>query len=104
MEYSQILSRVILINRYLLDFDSRLIPNALSDGILERYKYPDLYPNTPPALSLGMVQDNGLMPSLGILQDEESTLGILQDDSNELSDGIFLDSPHELINQRTCPG
>jgi hypothetical protein len=44
------------------------------------------------------------MPSLGILQDEESTLGILQDDSNELSDGIFLDSPHELINQRTCPG
>jgi hypothetical protein len=92
MEYSQILCRVILINRYLLDFDSRLIPNALSDGILERYKYPDSYPNTPPA------------SSLGILQDEESTLGILQDDSNELSDGIFLDSPHELINQRTCPG
>jgi hypothetical protein len=39
------------------------------------------------------------MPSLGILQDEESTLGILQDDSNELSDGIFLDSPHELTSE-----
>jgi hypothetical protein len=63
----------------------------------ERYQHPSLYPNTPPALSLGMVQDNVLMPSLGILQDEESPLGILQDDSAGLSDGILLDSPHEEL-------
>jgi hypothetical protein len=44
-----------------------------------------------------MVQDNVLMPSLGILQDEESPLGILQDDSAGLSDGILLDSPHEEL-------
>jgi hypothetical protein len=40
---------VLLINRYLLDFDSRLIPNALSDGIL-----PDtLQGNTDQPLSAG---------------------------------------------------